>query len=614
MTEAWGRLADEVRIGKLSGAGGPNRRAFRPIMRGLLPEFKANDLYSAVVRFSDTEAVTIRDAIADADPALVQLTRVQERVLAELAVRGYAGGDDRPYTRTIVGYFALRGGRAVVPEDVLDPLVDDVCDELMGTSSNADGPGTLSIEAVNALFRDPMARAELQTLIDRAAVAEHPEPRPVDGGDLRAFLDAVGIAGKSPVIAEEGTAAWRRLAAADATARVDARGRAMGLSATLVSVPQLGGPGMRESDADDAEDWDENARASRTRRAPLDGSLYQRVWSVARSGSGRPWAAGLPTARTLAIREADAVAQPLQLATAEGRAAVATAMEAYLGVSADPRSTEIDTHGMTAEVAEAITRQRRWAEDKQVAAVRILNRGVGSFLRGIGNKNAQTGWARLSLHAQDQLTQLDRVLVPALWHRVHNAQYRPGFFDDGVQTWSLIYGQFISFIRELSEQHKKNPERSETADLFLRDEADVLDPKAEAAARGRLVADEAVDDEAFRRRFHRDERVRETLAELSEGEGEDAVKAFLADLLVLRTPPAGSQRTEEESPRERRARLRDTWSGAAARIARGESLVMVEHPVQEEGSLLETVIVHLPADLAAGWADLIGYLDDYTGS
>lgn len=598
---AWTQLSDDIRRGILSGdAGMLGRRSYRPIMRALFPQLSANDLYSTIRQFDDSQAEFIVDRIVSSEEAYRDLADLIPRVLAQAAAGGYRGSDDPPFTKTIGAYFTRRAPGSAMSEPEKSALVSDVCATLVGATTDR----ILTVAAVNDHFRDPRARAQMQTLLDGVS-----DLRPASGiGDareLKTFLDAVGTSGKGVSVEEEGIDAWKRFVAAGGVFRSGDDDRSSGLSLVAhTQTPELGAPGS----AADSDDDDDQTGIGDGRTAPLMDSLYRRVRSVAKGATGRPWVHTLPPVSDLAEREIGGFGEAFQLSTPEGRAAVSVGLQAYLGSITDPRVLSVDRVGVNPEAAEALTVHRRWMESRQTAASRIISRRVASFLRGIDTDPAK-GWARLSQRSQDELSQLDRTLIPMLWRRVRNAQYRPGFFADGVQAWSLVYGQFVTLIREISERHKRNPGGSGT------DTLESLDAPGSAGASAHTLHsrfadyDDVSDNEAIAFKIHRDERVRETLAELREVDGWEALTAFLHDARQLRTGSPELLDPDEEIPSDRRRRLRETWRTAAERISAGHSTATVER-VGAQG----TVIEHLHPALAATWHDFIGYLDDHLGA
>lgn len=583
------------------------RRAYKPIMRAILPEFSANDLYSTIRHFDDSQAEIISGRIISDEDAFRDVAEVIPLVLAQAADGGYRGSDDPPFTKTIATYFSRRTRGRAMSEAEKSTLAAEVCATLL----DASGGRGLTIAALDDQFRDPSARARLQALID-AVPAPRPAPAESDADDLQVYLNAVDTSGRGVSVAPEGVDAWQRLVATGGVFRSSDDDRLSGLSLVArTPAPELGAPTSSSgADADPlGADGERSDEIGDGRTPPLTESLYRRVRSVAKGASGRSWAHTLPSARDLVEQEIAGFGEAFQLATADGRAAVSVGLQAYLGSITDPHVLTVDRVGITADVAEALTTHRRWMESHQTAASRIISRRVASFLRGIGDKDATRGWAQLSQRSQDELSQLDRTLIPMLWRRVHNAQYRPGFFDDGIQAWSLVYGQFVTLIKEISERHKRDPGTSGT------DAIESLDaPGAGATSSHTLHArladyDDLTDIEAVPFKIHRDERVRETLAELREVDGWDALAAFLGDARLMRTGPAERLEPDAETPGERRRRLRETWRTAAERIAAGHSTATVEREI--DGT---TEVEHLHPALAATWHDFIGYLDDHLGA
>lgn len=612
VNSAWMQLPDDIRRGILSGDGGLlGRRAYKPIMRELFPSLSASDLYSRIRPFEDSQAGVIVDRIVSNEDAYRDLTDVIPQVIAQAAAGGYRGTNDPPFTRTIGTYFARRTPGTTMSEEEKSALVADVCAALLNAATGR----IPTIPAVNDYFRDPGARARMRTLLD-AVAGLRPPPDVGDVRDLNTYLDAVATSGKGVSVTSEGIDAWQRFVAVGGVYRSGDDDRSSGLSSVeRTPTPELGGPPSHlSSDSDslhtdtdpDADDDDEIGVG---RTPPLMGSLYRRVHSVAKGATGRAWIHTLPSTADLVEREIAGFREAFQLSTPDGRAAVSIGLQAYLGSITDPRVLSVDRVGVTPEAAEALTSHRRWMASRQTEAARLISRRVASFLRGI-DKDPTKGWMRLSQRSQDELSQLDRTLLPKLWRRVHNAQYRPDFFADGIQAWSLVYGQFVTLMGEIKDRHKQNPGGSGTDEL-VRLEAPGSAATSALSLNPRFADyfDDETDHQAIPFKFHRDERVRETLAELRALDGWDALTAFLNDARLMRAATTDSLALDAEAPLDRRRRLREAWHGATERIAAGYSTATVERVV--DGN---RVIEHLHPALAATWNDFIGYLDDHLGA
>lgn len=541
---AWVQIADDVRSGRLTGDRGlPGRRAFLPLMRGLLPDLSAKDIYADVVVFDDHVAARIVEALLAEQDALREVSELLDRVLDRASEYGFARSDDPPYTRTIGLYFERRTRGAPMSEDQKSALVDYVCRALDGRSSE-DGTEKreiLRVATVNDLFRDAEERAWMQKMIASVTPARRLEATSNRSGDLVDFLDAVDVTGLAVTVAPDGAAAWRRLVANASASLGAVDDLRLGLSAhDHAPLPELGGS------------LSDVPRGT----PPLDWPLHRRMHSVAKGASGESWASGLPSARELAALEIEGLGHPFQLCTVEARTVMVAGVRAYVGAISDPRALTVDSTRLDEAVAIALVEQRRRILDQQTAASRIITLRIGAFLRGLGDKNPMTGWARLSFTAQDELSQLDRTLAPMLWRRVHNAQYRPGLLTDGTQAWSLIYGQFVNLRKEIGERHKRSPEMSGTQML-------------EEFHAPSSIDEPPSPDRSSTYDQQRDARVMSVISALRERGVGNALKDLLTGIRALGFEDADG--------------LRETWTTLA-----GTS--------------------------AATWDDLLGFLDDHMGS
>ncbi len=587
---AWARLPLPIRTGSLGGRRGTlSRRAYKPLMRALLPEMSATALASAVSRFDSAEAELITAAIIDAQEEIVEIDATVTAVLTELAVRGYTGGDDPPFTAAIRECAALLRSGRVPDESDRAALVAGICDPLTAIRS-------LSVREVKECFSDPETVRWIQGLLDDARQT----PSTIAAGDRlvaerRGYLDAVGTRGGRPSVEQVGQDLWRVLVSVDDADAFGSDMAALGLSAHAVPViPRVGDPAAENPAA--ADDT-----------APMDASLYRRVWSVADGAASRPWIGTLPTTRALIAEDAAATARPLQLATSAARAVLAAGLDAYRDVLGDPHALAVDPRGLDPSVMEALSAQRRRLEQELSTASRILTRRIHAFLRGIGDDNALRGWSRLSARAQDALSQPERTLLPRLWRRAHNAQFRHGHLDEAAEAWALIFGQLVTLLADVRSAHRQHPGRSRTVELIRFDHEgyEYVEPDAEQAAQTRLVDYEVHDATQYAMKVHRDERVRETLIELRTGVGWSSLEGFLSAMLSLRTE-AGDTPADAQDLAHRRAELQGAWAAAAERISSGAS---AETGARTVGGALVTG--PLDSELAASWTDLMDYLDDH---
>lgn len=600
---AWAQLSEQVRTGPLAGRGGvaPSRRVYKPLMRALFPKgehpasFTAGNLDSATTHdFSDAEAASITARLLAADASLRRLGPLLEAVLAELRRRGYRGGDDPPATSTIAAFFEFDGDDGDPAS--LAALQARICDGLVDRAT--------PVQDARRMFADPQSLSWIEQRLAAHEGVSSAAPAPPSAaaaaqldGDLRGYLDRVGYHAGIPTLdLPEGAEAWARLVARDAIGVLSATLHHVGLSAHRHPLrATVGGPG--DGDADD------DGLLKTT--PPLDRTLYQRVWSIARSASGRPWADTLPPLHTIVEHEIASLENPLQLATAQARAALTAGLHAYREILADPASVFVDTTGMHPEVAEALAAQRDRMLSTRTRAAQRMAGMVRAFLQSIGDGAAAKGWARLSRTAQDALSQPEPVLLPELWDRLHNAQYRPGFLDDGATVWGLISGRVETQLKTLAERYRTKPEErtfnvGSLQVAAVQAQYDAMDH----TGRLRVVDFDTDDAHQFARKVERDERVRETLGELRHQVGWDDYAGFLTALQELRTLVP----LDEESARARlglHSRLVGAWSAASRRIAGGESSELI--PSEDGGR-------HLAAALAASWNDLMEYLDDHVES
>lgn len=563
VTRAWRQLPEAVRAGGLSGRGGdPLRRALKPVMRGLFPDVPPSKLVSATAELHEASDDDVVARIVGAAAVLTQLTEVMDQLLATLSERGYRGGDDPPYTAGINAYFGMRDAAddPATPLSLaaVEKLIEQVSAQLVASGATPDlgaEDAAATIAAVNALFRDDEAREWMQGLVDAAAASLRPASE-THAAAVTAFLELLGTSAKGERT-PAGQRAWQRVIEADGTDEVAYDLRPRGLSVDdLARIPELGGPRTRR----------DGVSRSRRNPPPMDATLHLRVRSVAHSGGKHPWASRLPRLRPLVVAEAAALAEPLQLATAEARAVVMAGEYAYADVDPVPPVTD--------------------RECVATAAAQTLTRRIRVFCIRVGGSWA-SGWGKLSLQAQDELLNPRRTLLPMLWRAAHNAQYRPGHLADAATAWDRVYGQLLTLIANLSSVHLHHPEMGQTVALLDAGGsagAEIAAERAVIAAQGDEITD-GIERTLVRRR---DDRVRATLADLHEDPGGWALlEECLGALRTARLDGSPDQIPALRTLVRGLPRLRETWVAVA--VAGGG------------------------AD-AASWDDALGYFDDSFGA
>lgn len=558
VSRAWAALPAEISGGVLgtSRKNFPNRRSGLPILRGLFapPAFSygAKQLVSATSAYSAEDAQRIAEQIAASQPSLHRLTTLMTLVLSEMRLRAYPGTDDRIYTAGINAYFVAATTENPLDDEALAVLCASICDEL------TDRP-ELSTTSLSAALADSATLqwiAAARALIPQDAVstpsgdsAEVADQR----ADIRAFLQSVSLDGSRAVVAPEGVGAWQRLAVGNPARTVQDALVSAGLSSVdLPGVPPLSGE-----------------KGELNHVPPLNRSLTSRLWQIVRSASGRAWSNELPTLREIIELEIEALGRPLHLATAEAQAGVVAGISAYSEILADPSSLRVVGRGAESDdVTAALVAQRRRLLNERTNAGDVINGLILGFLRSFA-PNASDGWRKLSLAAKDTLSDPHRTLVPRLWNRLHNAQYRRGYLDDGTAAWEIISGGVATMLSDLRSAHI-----SQNGVMIS------IDTGGTEGAEGTF--DSAALNEISRAAYShdsagaiaRDTRVREALAQVAEMTGEHGLTAFLIDVQAV-------YRRELESDAARQ-RAMEIW--AAAETADED---------------------------AASWHDLLEYLDDY---
>lgn len=409
VSRGWSRLSDDVRSGPLSNAEGsaPNRRAFKPLVRRLFPDYKASVLASAgnsIQEHYDPEVIVER--IAGADHWLRLVGHLLLEVKAQLGARRVAANSDPLFTLTIA--------EAPAPDDHTagDPLAQlalSICDRLAGDESR-------SITALKRLFDDPVQHERMVQELEAAWVSRHVGP-PSSGEAIAysAHLDAYLAAlvfdqtGKAAITKATGEDAWWLAVAVDAPNALLRDPGSAGLSSNREPVRPLligGGTG-----------------------APLDQSIYQRLWSVLKGAAGREWLGDLPELPAMASLEIEASAHPLGVRTAVARAGLSAGARAYTAITPDePNQLLFDEPG----------------------AVGYLNRKVARFLASVG------GFAELHSIAQDKLWNAERALIPGLWTKLHNGEYRPQVLTSPTWVWAQVAGEVETLLRDIKEDHVKS--------------------------------------------------------------------------------------------------------------------------------------------------------------
>lgn len=486
--EGWSYLSVQVRTGPLSSTygSGPNRRALRPLLRRLFPDYRVSVLTSAGNTLEDYyDPQQIVERIAGADSWLQRVGLLIHTVKAELFLRRVTPESDPLFTLTIA---RAPGPDEEAPAKSWASRVVLICDDL-------DRDESRSVAALKRLFEDPVQKDLMLQRLE-ASWAQRCDGRPMseEVGDYREYLDIyLAAVGQST-----GQESWSHAVSLDASAEMLHDLRAAGLSAYPAPVR----PSLHD----------------RVSGAPLDQSIYMRLWSVLKGAAGREWLPSLPELVVMASLEIDASALPLGMRTAWARTGLGAGARAYASITPD-------------EPARLLC--------EQPGAVGYLNRKIATFLSAVG------GFGRLDPTAQDQLSNSGRALIPGLWTKLHNAEYRGDVLQSPTWVWDQIAGEVETLIREIKQRHTKS--RVGVSRRSWGTAAHVHRTPREPVA----VADE-----------DRDLRVRDAMSELSHVLGREA----LEDVLKMRDKEA-----------------RDTWDQAVSGVA-------------SWGDLLGYLDDHLPRD------------------
>lgn len=409
VSKGWTRLSEEVRCGPLSNSdgSGPNRRALRPLIRRLFRDYKVSVLASADNTLEEHyDPAPVVERIVGADSWLRQVGLLLDEVKAELVSRQVRDMYDPMFTLTIA--------RAPEPDQESDQesrseLVISICDDLTCDASR-------SVAALKRLFDDPIQHDRMERDLDNAWALRHNRThRYEEADDYRAFLDAYLAAvafdstGKAAVAQSAGHESWALAVDLDASGGMLQNLSAAGLSAHSAQVrPALDGGGHE---------------------APLDQSIYQRLWSAVKGAAGRKWLRELPELPEMANLEIEGSARPFGVRTAGARAGLIAGVRAYAAITPDEPA--------------------RLLRD-QPGAVGYLNRKVATFLSVVG------GFARLDATAQDCLSNPERALIPGLWTKLHNAEYRLDVTSSPAWVWGQIAGEVETLVRKIKQRRTKS--------------------------------------------------------------------------------------------------------------------------------------------------------------
>jgi hypothetical protein len=409
VSKGWSRLSDDVRCGPLSNSdgSGPNRRALRPLIRRLFRDYKVSVLASADNALEEHyDPETVVERIAGADSWLRQVGLLLDGVKSELVLRQVTDVYDPMFTLTIA---EVPGPDEESDEESSAKLVLSICDRLTCDESR-------SVAALKRLFDDPVQHDRMARDLENAWALRHDGTYGHEGvDDYRAHLDAYLAAvafdsmGKPAVAQWTGQESWALAVDLDASGGMLQNLSAVGLSAYPAQVrPALDGGGHL---------------------APLDQSIYQRLWSVLKGAAGRKWLRALPELPEMASLEIGGSARPFGMRTAGARAGLSAGVRAYAAITPDEPA--------------------RLLRD-QPGAVGYLNRKVATFLSAVG------GFARLDATAQDHLSNPERALIPGLWTKLHNAEYRLDVSTSPTWVWGQIAGEVETLIREIKQRQTKS--------------------------------------------------------------------------------------------------------------------------------------------------------------
>lgn len=416
----WATLPAEVLSGPLTNgaSGAPVRRYLKPVLRAVF----GTDYPVRVLCGSEPEALQSVQAddvgarLAGRADDLERLSLFVRQVQARLRAEGLPH-EDQVATAAVKFFFALGDHERATPEAAAESFVGGRVEQRVARE-RTDRP---TVDRVRAAFADPgqVARWEEQVRQvwadgpDRSAAAE----QEAFAGHVRNYLEHVGWDDGKPSVDADGQVSWEAAVGTDAP---------VPFIEALVAGAGPSRPPVHPVGTTPEED-------AGGRRPPMDRSLYERVWAVARSASEHPWLQDLPTLEHLIDLEVRSLARPYQLALPEARAGVAAAVLTYRAVM--PEASLLDGA------------RRARVEAEQPAAARVVNRMIDSFLISLKKPSLQAAWDELLPRTQADLSAIDLVVLPGLWDALHNAQYRPGFLTS-ITVWARITGEVQSLIND----------------------------------------------------------------------------------------------------------------------------------------------------------------------
>jgi hypothetical protein len=508
--QGWSKLTDDVRRGPLGNRDGsaPNRRALKPLLRRLFPEFSVTALTLANNAIGEThDLAAIRDRIARSECWLRGVGQLLDGVRTELRDRHYVGGDDPVFTLVINESPAV--GELLSGEEI-PRWVAGICDQLTGREDKG-------IDALRRLFADPVKRTAFAEQLNAAwclrvedlpsgeAAAEYAE-------QLDRYLRSLGFESTSTpsVRSADGEAAWLAAAAIDAALPLLKNLPLFGLSAHVAPTrPDL----TNRNEADDAT---ASGADEPSLTLPLDQPIQRRLWSVLKGAAGRSWLPQLPELVVMAGLEIEGSARPLGLQTAQARAGLAAGARAYSAIVPDERVDELFDHE---------------------GAVGYLNRHVHSVLSMVG------GFSKLGATAKNDLWDPGSILIPELWRTLHNAEYRLGTITEPSWVWGRIAGEVHGLLKEIQERFTKGRSGASSRDW-------------RPGGKSRRHTNERPDAQVL----ERDARVRATIDHLRRTGGDEV----LLDILRFRATSA------EGAPSQGEVRLE--WEAASAEASGDEGV------------------------------------------
>lgn len=420
--QGWSKLPDDVTSGPLGNRDGtaPNRRALKPLLRRLFPEFSVTALTLANNAIGETyDLAAIQDRIARSDGWLRGVGQLLDGVRTELKDRHYVGGDDPVFTLVINESPAVGD---LLPAEEIARWVAGICDQLTGREDKG-------IDALRRLFADPHKRAALaeqlnaawchrvEDLPDGEAAAEYAE-------QLDRYLRSLGFESTSlpSVRSADGEAAWLAAAEIDAPVPLLKNLPLFGLSARVAPTrPVL-------TNRDELDDATASGADEPSLTLPLDQPIQRRLWSVLKGAAGRSWLSQLPDLVVMAGLEIEGSAKPLGLQTARARVGLAAGARAYSAIVPDERVDKLFDHE---------------------GAVGYLNRHVQGVLSMVG------GFSNLDATAKNDLWDPGSILIPELWKTLHNAEYRRGTITEPSWVWGRIAGEVHGLLKEIQERYTK---------------------------------------------------------------------------------------------------------------------------------------------------------------